>query len=58
LLAWPADYGASGVMSFMVNSEGLVYQKDLGEDTAVVADAIQAFDPDGSWEIVESESDS
>lgn len=58
LLAWPADYGASGVMSFMVNSEGLVYQKDLGEDTAEVADSIQAFDPDGSWEIVESESDS
>ena len=58
LLAWPADYGASGVMSFMVDEEGVVYQKDLGEDTAALAEAIQVFDPDGSWEIVDSESDS
>jgi len=58
LLAWPADYAASGVMSFMVNAEGVVYQKDLGEDTAAVAETIQVFDPDGSWEIVDSESDS
>jgi hypothetical protein len=45
-------------MSFMVNEEGVVYQKDLGEDTAAVAETIQVFDPDGSWEIVDSESDS
>jgi len=58
LLAWPADYGASGVMSFMVDEEGVVYQKNLGEDTAALAETIQVFDPDGSWEIVDSESDS
>ncbi len=58
LLAWPADYAASGVMSFMVDEEGIVYQKDLGEDTATVAETIQVFDPDGSWAIVDSESDS
>jgi Protein of unknown function (DUF2950) len=58
LLAWPADYQASGVMSFMVDDEGIVYQKDLGEDTASVAESIQVFDPDGSWTIVDSENDS
>lgn len=54
LLAWPAEYGTSGVMSFIVNHDGVVYQKDLGADTAAVAEAIQEFDPDSSWVIVES----
>lgn len=58
LLAWPADYGASGVMSFIVNQDGVVYQKDLGENTASAVEDIQVFDPDSSWTIVESESDS
>jgi hypothetical protein len=49
LIAWPADYGSSGVMTFMVNQDGVVFQKDLGEDTASAVDAIQAFDPDSSW---------
>lgn len=48
-IAWPADYGASGVMTFIVNQDGVVFQKDLGEDTATAADAIQKFDPDSSW---------
>jgi hypothetical protein len=56
LLAWPADYEASGVMSFMVNQDGVVYQKDLGEDTASVAESIEEFDPDSSWTIVDSDS--
>jgi hypothetical protein len=54
LIAWPADYGASGVMSFMVNHEGVVYQKDLGENTQAVAETIREFDPDSSWAVVES----
>lgn len=54
LIAWPADYGASGVMSFMVNHEGIVYQKDLGADTASVVENISKFDPEGSWSIVEA----
>jgi hypothetical protein len=49
LVAWPADYGASGVMTFIVNPDGVVFQKDLGEDTATIVDSIQAFDPDSSW---------
>ena len=49
LVAWPADYGSSGVMTFIVNQDGVVFQKDLGDDTATAVDAIQAFDPDSSW---------
>ena len=49
IIAWPADYGASGVMTFIVNQDGVVFQKDLGEDTATAVQAIQAFDPDSSW---------
>jgi hypothetical protein len=51
LLAWPAEYGVSGVMSFMVNQDGIVYQRDLGEDTDAVADRIESFDP-GQWQAV------
>ncbi|MDP9198323.1 MAG: DUF2950 domain-containing protein [Pseudomonadota bacterium] len=49
LLAWPATYEVSGVMTFMVNQDGTVFQKDLGEDTAKAAEAISAFDPDSGW---------
>lgn len=48
-IAWPADYGSSGVMTFIVNPDGVVFQKDLGEDTATVVESIKAFDPDSSW---------
>jgi Protein of unknown function (DUF2950) len=49
LVAYPAKYGASGIMTFIVNQEGVVYEKDLGEDTAKVAAAINTFDPDETW---------
>ena len=49
LVAWPADYGASGVQTFIVNQDGVVYQKDLGDDTANAVQAIETFDPDSSW---------
>ena len=55
LVAWPADYGGSGVQTFIVNQDGTVYQKDLGEDTATAADAILLFDPDSSWKAVPAE---
>jgi Ca2+-binding RTX toxin-like protein len=57
LVAWPADYDVSGVMTFMVDLEGVVYQKDLGEATSSLVDDIQVFDPDSSWTIVESQVD-
>jgi hypothetical protein len=52
LLAWPASYGNSGIMSFQVNQRGMVYQADLGEDTAAVAGTIDAYDPGAEWEPV------
>jgi hypothetical protein len=49
LLAWPARYDATGVMTFMVGADGIVFEKDLGPDTAAAAAAITSFDPDASW---------
>ena len=49
LIAWPADYGSSGVMTFIVNQDGVVFQKDLGEETATAVESIKAFDPDSTW---------
>lgn len=49
LVAYPAKYGASGIMTFIVNQEGVIYEKDLGEETAGTAAAMTSFDPDGTW---------
>ncbi len=49
LIAWPARYGDSGVMTFIVNHDGVVYQRDLGPQTAKIAPAISRFDLDQSW---------
>lgn len=49
LIAFPADYGTSGVMTFMVNHDGVVFSKDLGRETPEAAMQISAFDPDPSW---------
>ena len=50
LVAWPAEYGKTGVMSFIVNQDGKVFQKDLGPRTAKAVDSIRSFDPDPSWQ--------
>lgn len=52
LVAYPAQYGVSGIASFIVNHDGVVYQKDLGPETAMVATAMTVFDPDGTWQRV------
>ena len=49
LVAWPATYGTSGIMTFIVNQDGIVYQRDLGRRTATVASTMTRFDPDLSW---------
>ena len=49
LVASPAEYGNSGVMTFIVNHDGDVYQRDLGPNTTRIAAAMRAFDPDASW---------
>jgi hypothetical protein len=53
LLAWPAHYDASGVMTFMVNQDDIVYQKDLGPETETVVKGLRLYDPDASWSKVE-----
>lgn len=55
LVAYPARYRASGVMTFIVNQSGDIYQKDLGTDTEDSAMKMTAFDPDSSWKKVEPE---
>jgi hypothetical protein len=54
LIAWPAEYGNSGVMTFLVNHADTVYQKDLGNRTAVVAERTTLFDPDQTWKKVDA----
>jgi len=49
LVAYPAVYGASGIMTFVVNQDGVVHQKDLGAKTAQAAGAIKAYNPDTTW---------
>lgn len=49
LVAYPAKYGASGIMTFMVNQQGVIYEKDLGADTDTAATAMTTFDPDPTW---------
>lgn len=52
-VAYPAEYGNSGVMTFMMNQDGVLLQKDLGKATTESATAMAAFDPDSGWSIVE-----
>ncbi|HUK82876.1 MAG TPA: DUF2950 domain-containing protein [Verrucomicrobiae bacterium] len=49
LVAWPAQYGESGIMTFIVNQQGRVYQKDLGPKTDELAPAMTEYDPDSTW---------
>lgn len=53
LVAWPAEYGNSGVMTFLVNHAGTVYQKDLGSRTEFLAKRMIVFDPDHTWKKVD-----
>lgn len=53
VLAYPAEYRSRGVMTFIVNDNGIVFQKDLGTDTEQIAKGTKAFNPDSSWTRVE-----
>jgi NADH:ubiquinone oxidoreductase subunit 2 (subunit N) len=52
-VAFPAQYGNSGVMSFMINQEGVLLEKDLGKTTAEIATAMSEFDPGAGWSPIE-----
>lgn len=49
LVAYPAKYRSSGIMTFIVNQEGVVYEKDLGMDTAKIVESMKRYDPDSTW---------
>jgi hypothetical protein len=51
LVAWPAHYGVLGIKTFIVNQDEVVYEKDLGPQTAAIADAMTKFNPDPSWQV-------
>jgi hypothetical protein len=53
LVAFPAVYGSSGVMTFVVNHRGKIYQKNLGPNTVALASAMKVYDPDATWEAVD-----
>ncbi len=53
LVAWPAEWGNTGVMTFIVNQQGKVYQKDLGPKTVKTAGAMTAYDPDDTWTLAQ-----
>ena len=53
LVAWPAEWGNTGVMTFIVNQQGRVYQKNLGPKTAKIAKAITTYDPDDTWTLAQ-----
>ncbi len=57
LVAWPAEYRATGVKSFIVNHNGVVYEKDLGPDTAKVASMMKLYNPDKTWKEVPDTED-
>lgn len=54
LVAFPAQYGSSGVMTFIVNHQGKIYQRDLGAQTAQLAAALKEYNPDATWAAVEA----
>jgi len=49
VVAYPATYGNSGIMTFIANQDGLVRQKDLGANTTALAKAMKVYNPDKSW---------
>jgi hypothetical protein len=55
LVAWPAEYGVSGIETLIINHEGVVYEKDLGAATGLQARQMTRFNPDKSWHQVVGE---
>ena len=56
-MAYPAEYRSSGVMTFIVNEDGVVYQKDLGKKTDVLAKALKEYSPKSSWQKPEEQQE-
>jgi len=56
LIAWPTTYGESGIMTFLLGKDGVVYEQDFGDDTADIAAKIIAYQPDNNWRKTDEES--
>ena len=54
LVAWPVHHDASGVMTFIVNQDGVAHEKDLGPGTTTAVEKIKRYDPDATWHAVEA----
>ena len=54
ILAYPSEYGASGIMTFIVNQDSKIYQADLGPGTKAKAEGMQRFDPGEGWSAVDA----
>ena len=52
LVAWPADYGDTGIMTFTIGYDGQIFERDLGKETDKIARAMKSFDPDSAWKEV------
>ncbi|MBI1824820.1 MAG: DUF2950 domain-containing protein [Planctomycetes bacterium] len=57
VVAWPAEHGNSGIMTFIVNQNGVLFERDLGRRTSKIAAEMTEFDPDSKWKIVDSVAD-
>lgn len=57
LVAWPAEYRVSGIQTFIVNQDGVVYQKDSGPQTSTIAESMTKFNPDDSWQVAANTDD-
>ena len=53
LVAWPVKYGETGITSFIISHDGLVFERDLGKDGDRIAREMKAFDPDSGWKEAE-----
>jgi hypothetical protein len=53
LVAWPAQYGVSGIHTFIVNHDGVIYQKDIAPPAGGAVVPITRYDPDPSWQLVD-----
>ena len=57
MVAWPAQYGDTGIMTFVVNQDGVAHEKDLGPETSALVGRLTRYDPDATWRRVPSEPD-
>ncbi len=55
LVAWPAEYRVTGVQTFLINHDGVLYEKDLGTETQKIASAMERYNPDKGWKVAQAE---